>query len=169
MSSKSLNSSNQPLDVSLTGTTTPDQSGPESNGNERVLHISQKCKTGTSPSDSFMSYPGYSLAEKVGVLSFCKWAVRVFYSRLDWLWIRKNYFPSCYLSLILLNFPTAIGCVMSFLFINFSPSLLCFKFVLFLFRHSEFYVLILRNYYIWQFFYFPVLRLSSFTGGHYVC
>ena len=33
------------------------QSGPESNGNEGVLHIPQR----TSPSDCLVSYPGYSL------------------------------------------------------------------------------------------------------------
>ena len=43
-----------------TGATTPGQSGPESDGNERVLNIPQ-----TSPSDCLMSYPGYSLGEGV--------------------------------------------------------------------------------------------------------
>ena len=43
-----------PTDVTLTGSTTPDQSGPKSNGNEGVLH-----RTGTSPSDTVVSYQGH--------------------------------------------------------------------------------------------------------------
>ena len=39
MYSKWLNNTNQPIDGSLTGTTTLSQSGPESNANEGVLHI----------------------------------------------------------------------------------------------------------------------------------
>ena len=40
----------------------PGQSGPGSNGNEGVLHISQSPSiTGTSPSDFLVSYPGLSL------------------------------------------------------------------------------------------------------------
>ena len=34
-----------------TGTNNSSQSGPESNGNEGVLHISKSFRTGTSPSD----------------------------------------------------------------------------------------------------------------------
>ena len=37
--------------VTLTGTTTPSQSGAESNGNERVLYTLQISKTGASLSD----------------------------------------------------------------------------------------------------------------------
>ena len=38
------------------------QSWPESDGNEEVLCIPQSfCMTGTSPSDRFVTYPGYSL------------------------------------------------------------------------------------------------------------
>ena len=33
------------MDGTLTGTTTPGQSGPESNGDEGVVHISQSFKT----------------------------------------------------------------------------------------------------------------------------
>ena len=36
-----IESSIWPIDEILTGITTPDQSGPESNGNKEVLHISQ--------------------------------------------------------------------------------------------------------------------------------
>ena len=49
-----------PIDWTLTGTTTPRQSGPESNDNEGVLHIPQSSRTEVSPSDSFVSYPGHS-------------------------------------------------------------------------------------------------------------
>ena len=37
------------------------QSGPWSNGNEGLLQIPQSCKTGASPSDGFISYPGHLL------------------------------------------------------------------------------------------------------------
>ena len=37
------------------------QSGPGSNSNEGVIHIPQSFKTGASPSDCLMSYPGHSL------------------------------------------------------------------------------------------------------------
>ena len=38
--------------MGLTGTTTPDLSGPGSNGNEGVLHIPQSSRTEASPSDA---------------------------------------------------------------------------------------------------------------------
>ena len=41
----------QPIDGTLTGTTTPGQSVPGSNGDEGVLNIPQTSRTGTSPSD----------------------------------------------------------------------------------------------------------------------
>ena len=51
-----------PIDRTLSGATTPGQSGPGSNGNERVLHISQSSSiTEASPSDCLMSYPGHLL------------------------------------------------------------------------------------------------------------
>ena len=40
-----------PRDGALTGTTTPGQSEPESNGNEGIHHIPQSSRTGASPSD----------------------------------------------------------------------------------------------------------------------
>ena len=55
------NNSILPIDRNLSGTTTPDQSGPGSNGNEKVLYISQSFNTGASPSDCFVSYPGHLL------------------------------------------------------------------------------------------------------------
>ena len=51
-----------PIDRTLLGETTPDQSGPGSDGNERVLYIPQSSSiTGTSPSDCLGSYLGHSL------------------------------------------------------------------------------------------------------------
>ena len=57
--------------MTLSSATTPGQSGPGSNGNERVLRIPQSPSiTGTSPSDCLMSYPGYLLG--VGSYSFAE-------------------------------------------------------------------------------------------------
>ena len=49
------------MDRILTGTTTPGQSGHESNGNNRILHIPQASRRETSPSDGLASYTGHSL------------------------------------------------------------------------------------------------------------
>ena len=47
---------------SLSGATTPGQSGPGSNGNEGVLRIPQSSSiTGTSPLDFLVSYQEHSL------------------------------------------------------------------------------------------------------------
>ena len=73
-----------PIDRTLSGATTPGQSGLGSGGNEGVLHIPQSpCITGTPLSDCSVSYPGNSLGW--GVLPLCREAVVVFYSpsRLD--------------------------------------------------------------------------------------
>ena len=52
------NSSNWPI----SGATTPDQSGPGSDGNEGVLCIPQSSNiTGASPSDCLVSYQGHML------------------------------------------------------------------------------------------------------------
>ena len=54
--------------MTLSGATTPGQSGPENNSNERALSIYQNSSNnGTSPSDCLVSYPGkkqsvYSIA-----------------------------------------------------------------------------------------------------------
>ena len=49
------------IDKTLSGTTTPGQSGTGSDGNEGVLHIRQSSSvTGTSLSDCLVSYPGHS-------------------------------------------------------------------------------------------------------------
>ena len=42
-----------------TGTTTPGQSRPGSNGNDGVLHIPKSLKPGAWPSDSLVSYQGH--------------------------------------------------------------------------------------------------------------
>ena len=47
-----LNKSIQPIDGTLTDTSTPDQNGPGNNGNEEVLHITQVSRTGASSSDA---------------------------------------------------------------------------------------------------------------------
>ena len=55
-------SSIQPIDRALSGATILGQSGPGSNGSEKVLHIPQSPSiTGTSPSDRLVSYPGHLL------------------------------------------------------------------------------------------------------------
>ena len=47
-----MNSSIGPIDGILTSTTTPGLSEPENNGNEGLLYIPQRSKTGASPSDA---------------------------------------------------------------------------------------------------------------------
>ena len=56
------NTSISPANRTLSGATTLVQSGPESDGNKRVLCIPQSFDiTETSPSGCLISYPGYSL------------------------------------------------------------------------------------------------------------
>ena len=50
-----------PRDGTVSGATTPVQSGPRSKGNEEVLCIPQSSKARALPSDSLMSHPGNSL------------------------------------------------------------------------------------------------------------
>ena len=55
------NSSIRPVDTTLSGATTPSQSGPGSDGNEEVLCIPQSSNiTRASPSGCLMTDPGYS-------------------------------------------------------------------------------------------------------------
>ena len=67
----------------LPGATTPDESGPGSNGNEGLLRIPQSFSiTGPSPSDCLVSYPGwgtYPSAEKQSVYSIAptNWATDI--------------------------------------------------------------------------------------------
>ena len=63
----SLNVKLWPIDSTLSGATTPGQSGPEGEGNEGVLHIPQISKAGASPSDCLMSYPAHFLVCSVCV------------------------------------------------------------------------------------------------------
>ena len=63
----------------LSASTTPDQNGPERDGNEGVLSIPQNSSiTWTSPSDYLLLYTGHSLWG--GVLPLCRGAVGVFNS-----------------------------------------------------------------------------------------
>ena len=64
LNSSWLNSSIWPIGGTLSGIISLDQSGPESNGNEGVLHIPQSSRTGVSPSDSFVLYPEHSLSNR---------------------------------------------------------------------------------------------------------
>ena len=62
----------------LSGTTTPGQSEPGSDGNEGLLGISQSTIIiGASQSDCLVAYPGYPL---VGGLPLCRETVGIFYS-----------------------------------------------------------------------------------------
>ena len=57
-----LNSSIWAINRTLLGATTPGQSGPGSNGNERLLCVLQSFSiTEASPSDCLASYPVHSL------------------------------------------------------------------------------------------------------------
>ena len=49
--------------LTQTGTTTLGQSELESNNYQRVLPIPQSSRTGASPSDGLVSYPGHLLGE----------------------------------------------------------------------------------------------------------
>ena len=59
------------MNGTLTFTITPSQSGPESNGNEGVLHIPQSFRTRALSSDGFVSYPGQSLEGGITPLQRC--------------------------------------------------------------------------------------------------
>ena len=54
------NSSFCPVDKTLSGATALSQSGPGSNGNEEIFHISLNSRAEASPSDCLVSYPGQS-------------------------------------------------------------------------------------------------------------
>ena len=49
--------------LTLSGATTPGQTGYGRNDNERVLHISQSSRAGVSPSDYLVSYPEHLLGK----------------------------------------------------------------------------------------------------------
>ena len=78
------NSSIWPTGRTLSGATTPDQSGLGSNGNEGILRIPQSSSiTGASPSDCLVSYKGH----KLGCVSYPSAGMQLAYctalSRLD--------------------------------------------------------------------------------------
>ena len=50
-----------PIGSALLSGTTPGQSEPGSNGNERASHISQSLRAGASPIDGLLSYPEHLL------------------------------------------------------------------------------------------------------------
>ena len=85
------NSSIWPIDRTLSGATTPGQSGPGSNGNEEVFCIPQSSRiTGASPSDCL----GHSFG---GVLPLCRGAFSVFYSPIQYYFvIVENIFVQWY-------------------------------------------------------------------------
>ena len=64
-----------PIDKTISGATTPGQSGLESNDNEGVLHIPKIFSIiGTSPSD-FVSYPGDLGEGYLTSLQRCSWRI----------------------------------------------------------------------------------------------
>ena len=68
-----------PLDRTLSGATTPNQSWAGSDDNQTVLRIPQSsCITGTSLSDCLVSWPGHSLGGEILPLCIC--AVGIFYN-----------------------------------------------------------------------------------------
>ena len=68
-----------PIERTLSGATTPSQSGPGSEGNEEVLCILQRSNiTGASPSDFLVSYQDTFVG---GVLDLWRDVISVFYSR----------------------------------------------------------------------------------------
>ena len=74
-----------PKDRTLLSAITPDQSGPESNDNEGVLHIPQSSEAGVLPSNGLISCLGTLVVE--GDLLLCRDAVGVFYSPCHLGWI----------------------------------------------------------------------------------
>ena len=77
------NSSIGPIDRGKSSASTPGQSGPGSNSNEVVLHISQSSRARTLPSDCLMSYPGHTFLV-VGTLPLHRDAVDVLYRLAEW-------------------------------------------------------------------------------------
>ena len=63
------------MNRTLSGAITLSTSGPRSNGNERTPYMPPNSKTGASPSDGFVQYPGHLFGWEV-----CRDAVGVFYS-----------------------------------------------------------------------------------------
>ena len=79
----SKQSSIWPIDKTLSGATTPSQSGPGSNGNKGVLCIPQSSSiTEASPSDCLVSYPGHLLGE-----SYSSAEMQLMYSAPSDVWV----------------------------------------------------------------------------------
>ena len=77
-----------PINKTLSGASTPEQSKPRSNGSEGVLRVPQSSGiAGNSPSDCLVSYIR-TLVE--GVLPLCRDAVSIFYNWAIWFCLRKN-------------------------------------------------------------------------------
>ena len=66
------------MDRTLLSATTLGQSGPESTGNEEVLHIPKSSTTGASPSDFLCHIQDTHW--QGGVLPLCRDTVGIFYS-----------------------------------------------------------------------------------------
>ena len=66
-----------PIDRTLSGATTPGQSGLRSNGNEGIPQIPQISKAGASLLDGLMSYLGHSLGGRRSLtpLQRCSWCI----------------------------------------------------------------------------------------------
>ena len=74
-----------PIDRALSGVTTPDQSGPESNGNEGALHIPQSSSNTWTKSDCLFLYPGHSFGE-----SYPSAEMQTMYSAVPANWTRMD-------------------------------------------------------------------------------
>ena len=92
--SKWLNSSIRPMDGTLTGTTTPGQSGHRSNDNKGALHILQDWSL--TIRCSLVSYPRHSVGGEKVFLPLCRDAVSIFYSpsQLSWYMVNHCQFSS---------------------------------------------------------------------------
>ena len=63
-------SSIPPIDRTLSGATSPGQSGPGSDGNRVIRILQSSSTTGVSPSDCFVSNPGHSFG---ALCNWCNW------------------------------------------------------------------------------------------------
>ena len=111
--SKWENRSIWPIDGARTGTTNLGQSGPNSNGHKRVLHVSQSSGTGASLLDAvWVPYTGPSFWRDI--LHPCRGAVSVFYGPnwQDWCKIKQIFFQTqvnCNTSALILELPLHVS------------------------------------------------------------
>ena len=75
------------IDRTLSVATIPGQRGSGSNSNERIFHIAQISKAGTSPSSDLMSYPGH-LGRKRGLTLLQRYSWCIF--SLSWLGLPES-------------------------------------------------------------------------------